>query len=304
VDEADRRRSARRFARDVVRRFVSADGMTHARALAYESLFIVLSGFIGVVGLASLLDVEELRGVVEQLGRSIAPGPTARLIAEAARQGASGGTSAAFFGLAAALLAGTFAMAQIERSANRLAGSNRDRPAVRRFVVAFLLAATVGVVFVAGALVLGAGRALATGFGVRDTAEVAWSILRWPIGVLVVLLSLILLYRVAPRRRIGSTRAVFAGTAVAVVLWVAFTGLLSLYFSLSSSSAYGPLLAIVALLVWSMLTSVALHLGIATVCELSRAPRPDRAEEPIRIPEAAVPTPSAPVPAARSDEDR
>jgi hypothetical protein len=45
------------------------------RALAYESILIVLSGFIGVIGLASLLHAEWFRGVVVELGRAIAPSP-------------------------------------------------------------------------------------------------------------------------------------------------------------------------------------------------------------------------------------
>jgi hypothetical protein len=40
-------------------------------------------------------------------------------------------------------------------------------------------------------------------------------------------------------------------------MWAAFTGLLSLYFSIQTGSAYGSLLSIVALLIWSMLTSLA-----------------------------------------------
>jgi YihY family inner membrane protein len=252
-------------------------------------MFVLLSGFIGIVGLASVLDFAQLRGVVEQLGTSLAPGPTARLLSEAAQQGSRGGSSAAIFGLGAALFTGTLAVAQIERSANRIAGSDDDRPAVRRYLVAFALAATVGLLFIAGALVVGGGRALATGFGWSGTAEAVWTVVRWPLGVAVLFVAVSALYRAAPARRIGSTRQVVAGAVVGVSLWVAFTLLLSLYFSVSPSSPYGSLLAIVALLLWSMLTSAALHLGIATVCELSGAPAPYGAQEAIRIPEAATP---------------
>jgi uncharacterized BrkB/YihY/UPF0761 family membrane protein len=125
---------------------------------------------------------------------------------------------------------------------------------------------------------VGGGRALPTGFGWADEIETVWSILRWPLGIAIVLVAAAFLYRAAPMRRIGSSREILVGALVAVVLWIAFTGLLSLYFSIQTSSAYGPLLAIVALLLWSMLTSAALHLGMATTCELAGAPRPGRAE--------------------------
>src|SRR5919204_177554 len=50
----------------------------------------------------------------------------------------------------------------------------------------------------------------------------------------------------------------------AVLLWFVFTGLLALYLSSSSSfgRTYGPLTGIVAVLVWTFLTSLALYLGL------------------------------------------
>jgi YihY family inner membrane protein len=263
-----------RILRDALARFLAADGTTLARALAYESAFIILSGYVGIVGLAGLLDADVLRGVVQELGRTISPGPAGRLLVEAAEQGAQGGATAAIVGLAAALSSGTLAMAQVERSANRLAGSNEDRPLARRYLVAFVLAVTVGVLFLLGALILGAGRALPSGLGWTDEFLRVWTFVRWPVGVAVVALAVSLLYRFAPRSRLGPRRAVVVGSAVAVVLWVTFTGLLSLYFAFQSSSPYGPLLSIVALLLWSMLSSLALHLGLATACTLAGARRP------------------------------
>jgi uncharacterized BrkB/YihY/UPF0761 family membrane protein len=188
---------------DALERFVEADGATHVRALAFESAFLILSGYIGVVGLASVLDAEAVRGVVQQLGRTISPGPAGRLLVEAAEQGAKGGATAAIVGLAAALGSGTLAMAQVERSANRLAGSNEDRPVVRRYVVAAAQAATVGLLFLLGALMLGAGRALPSGLGWTDEFARVWSFVRWPVGVVVVAVAVTLLYRFAPRARSG-----------------------------------------------------------------------------------------------------
>jgi YihY family inner membrane protein len=282
------RRGAGGFAARTLRRFVDADGTSHVRALAYESILIVLSGFIGVIGLASLLDAEWFRGVVVQLGRTIAPGPAGRLIGEAARQGARAAGSAAAFGLAAAFATGTLAMAQVERSANRIAGLSEDRPPVQRYVVSAILAATVGVLFGLGGLVLGAGRAIASGVGWANEAETVWSFARWPIGLIVVAFAVFLLFRVAPRRQLGPSRAILAGSLVAVVLWAGFTALLSLYFSIQTKSAYGPLLSIVALLVWALLTSLALHLAMATARELGAPRNRDRAGSRARRTEAGT----------------
>src|SRR5262245_41760051 len=189
-------------------------------------MLVMISGFIGLLGLASLLNVEEIRGVVLELGRGLAPGPSGELLQEAARSGARHATTAAIFGLAAAAIGGTIALAQVERTGNRLAGSDRDRRLVPRWVIAFVLALTVGLVFAAGGMALGAGRAIPTGTGWSDELRGAWSVARWPVGVIVVSLAILLMFRFAPRSRLGPWRSLISGTVVAVVLWVGFYGLL------------------------------------------------------------------------------
>ena len=270
--------------RDAIGRFIERDGTTHVRAFAYQSVFVVVSGFIGLVGLAGVLDWPELRATVQEQATSIAPGPASRLLQEAAQRGASGSTSAAVIGLAAALTAGTLAMAQLQRSANRLCDVTDDGPALRRYLLAFVLAGTAGVLLVVGGLVLGAGRSIATGVGLDASAAMAWSIARWPIGLATAGAGILVLYRVLTPGK-PSGRDVFAGTLVALSLWAVFTTFLGVYLSLSSqpSRTYGPLLAVIALLLWSALTSLALHLGIAVIAARTRGP----AERTVRVPESA-----------------
>jgi uncharacterized BrkB/YihY/UPF0761 family membrane protein len=261
---------------DVIRRFRHADGTSHARALGYQIVFAVLSGMIGLVGLASVVGVPQVRRIAQHLAETISPGPSGTLLQEAARQGASGGALVAIVGLGAAWIAGTFAVAQVERSANRLAGRDEDRPGAGRYAIAALIAAPVGVLLTLGGLALGSGTAVADGLGLEGSASTVWAIARWPIGLALAGAGLALLLRTAPARPLGSTRHLLAGTGVALLLWAVFTGLLSLYFALSSSSSrtYGPLLAIVALVTWAGLTSLALHLGLATAVELEHGPEP------------------------------
>jgi YihY family inner membrane protein len=280
-----RRRGVGTFVGDVLRRFIAADGTTHVRALAYQTMFVILSGFIGLIGLATVMHIQQLRGVVTELAKSLMPGPGSKVIGQTVKEGSKSGGTAAFVGLAAAASAGMFSMAQLERSANRLMSSNDDRRAVPRFAIALALSLTVGTLLLIGALVLAGGSALATGFGWSGTAATTWSIARWPIGVVIVTVAIFAAFRFAPRERLASARLLWAGTIVAVVLWVVFTIALAVYFSWRSSSGsnpYGPLLAIIALLLWSMLTSLALHLGMSTTAELAGAPRPAATTAPPR----------------------
>jgi uncharacterized BrkB/YihY/UPF0761 family membrane protein len=258
------------------------------RALAYESAFVLMSGFIGLIGLASVLGIEQVRLTVQHMASTLSPGPSARLLQQAAAQGASGGASAAIFGLGAALTAGTLAAAQVERSANRLAGVE-DRPVVRRFVTAFFLALSAGVLLAAGGSMIAAGDSLASGLGWKDEAATIWAIARWPLGALVVAAAIAVLFRTAPARPVRPARAAVVGAAVAIVLWLAFTAGLALYLSIGGGRTYGSLIAIVALLLWSVLSSLALHLGLSVAYEIESRVRPGSA----RLPESeTLPTDS------------
>ena len=230
-------RSAGAFTKDVVRHFRRADGTSHTRGLAYQIMLVVIPGLIALVGLASLLHFAEIRSTVQHLVEMLSPGPSGKLLTEAAAQGASGGATAAIVGLAAALIAGMFAVAQVERSANRLSGLDHDRPTAKRYGLAFLLAIPVGILLSAGVVLIGAGGPVVDGLGLEGGARVVWEVVRWPLGLLVAGAGIMLLLRVAPVRRLGSTRHLMAGTAIAVVLWGVFTGLLSLYFALSNSTS-------------------------------------------------------------------
>jgi YihY family inner membrane protein len=281
---AVRRKGGGELARSSLNRLREADGLSHVRALAFQSMFVLLSGFIGLVGLASAFDLPRVRGIVEEMAATLSPGPSGRLLQEAARQGATGGTTAMVFGLLAALVAGTLAMAQVERSANRLAGRSEDRPVWQRYGVAFVLALSAGVLLAAGGLALVGGRAISRGLGWEGTALTVWNVARWPVGVAVAAVGIYLLFRTAPRERVGSSAALATGTTVAVALWFVFSLALGLYFSLSSSAAYGSLVSVIALLLWSSLSSLALHLGLAVTAELAIGE--SRSEGLVRVPES------------------
>jgi YihY family inner membrane protein len=260
----------RRFAVAVVRRYWDADGPSHTRALGYHSALVLLAGFIGFIGLASVLNVEVLRGTAEQMVTSLSPGPAGRVLQEAAQHGARGGAAAMVLGLGTALTVGTRAMRQVERAANRMAAIERDRDLLRRYGVAFLLMVSAGLLITGAALLIAGGQAVARGAALRGSAEEVWAVARWPVGGLLSGAAIFLIYRTAPRERRWPTRTLVHGTLAALTLWIVFTLLLTLYFSVSekATQTYGPLVGIVALIVWCGLSALAVNLGLAVMAEL------------------------------------
>jgi uncharacterized BrkB/YihY/UPF0761 family membrane protein len=139
------------------------------------------------------------------------------------------------------------------------------------------------VLLAAGGLAVVGGRAIARGLGWEGTALTVWNVARWPVGVAVAAVGIYLLFRTAPRERVSPV-ALAAGTSAAVALWFLFSLALGLYFALSSSAAYGSVLSAIALLLWSSLSSLALHLGLAVTAELAIGE--SRPEGLVRLPES------------------
>lgn len=267
------------------RRLSEADGTSHVRALAYQSAFVMISGFVGLVGLASLLDWEQLRTIVQEMALRVTPGSSGRLLQEAARQGSEGGATAAVIGLGAALVSGTLAMAQIERSAHRLHDISVDPPALRRYGRALVLAVTAGSALVAGGVTIGGGRSIATGFGWQGSAATVWEVARWPLGFALAGGAIaVILWVVSPGRPPAGDLG--AGVLTSLVMWAVFTALLGAYLAVSADSdnPYGSLLTVIAMLLWSAATSLALHLGLSVVAQRSGAVQPDGR---IRLPESS-----------------
>ena len=279
-----------RLAKDSFLRFRYADGFSHVRALAFQITLTMLPGVIAVVGLATALHQTHFRDILRQTFTRLAPGPASDVILTAFRHGErAGGVGnliAVLFGLLVALISGTTAMGQIERGANRIYGIERDRPSLQKYAKAARLTVTAGLLSVVAFVLLIAGQDIAKASGFSGASRTAWSVLLWPLSILLVVAAMALLFRESPKRRQPSASWLAAGSAVSVVLWLVFTGLLLLYLSKSStfSQTYGPLAGMLGILLWAFLTSLAVFLGLAFAAQLEavRAGRPDPVRESAR----------------------
>jgi YihY family inner membrane protein len=264
-----------RLAKDSFQRFRAADGFSHTRALAFQVILAVLPAVIATVGLATALRASRFRQLVVQTVDRLAPGPAGQLITEAVEQGAKsaarGGIAALVLGALAALASATVAMGQIERGANRLYGVERDRPTTKKYWNAFLLACSAGVLVLLAFVLIVAGADVARATQLSGAVRGLWAVLRWPLSIGLAVVAFAVLFREAPRRHQPSWSWLAVGSGLAVLLWFMFTGLLALYLDMSAGTfgrTYGPLTGMIALLVWTWLTSLALFLGVAFAAQL------------------------------------
>ncbi|MGC5014526.1 YihY/virulence factor BrkB family protein [Streptosporangium sp. DT93] len=277
--------------RDSFARFRYGEGLTNSRALAFQICLSIIPGAIALVGLSSVINQEELGKVLELILSRIAPGAGVEavqdVLSDSHRQaGRTGGALALWLGLGTALVSLTSSMAQVERGANRIYGVERDRPFLRKYARALLMALTAGSLMTVGFVVMVGGgaisRALAQVYDWGEGATDAFNLVRWPLGFLLALMSSSVLFRAAPRRRQPGHTWLAFGALVSLALWTVFTMLLALYTESSGTfgATYGPLTAVMALLLWAFLSSMALFLGLAFAAQLEavRAGRSDPVE--------------------------
>ena len=283
--ETLRRCGRRRLVMDAVTRFRAADGFSHSRALAFQVTLTLLPALIAVVGLAAALEVESFTRVVRETIEQIAPGTIGEIFTDALRQGTSAarqesGETALTGGAIAAAIAGITAMAQVERGANRIYGTEQDRPFLHKYGTAAVLMLTAGTLALLAVVVLIGGSAIRDSVGFGDTLDSIWGVVRWPLGVLLSIACVALLFEHAPRRRQPEASWLAVGAAVSALLWLCFMGVLVLYVEATGNfgATYGPIAGTIGVLLWTFLSAVALFLGLAFAAQLEAvragAPQP------------------------------
>lgn len=258
-------------------RFRYGDGFSHARAFALQLALAAVPLVIAGAGLAVALGAESFAEVVARTVLAVSPGSSDSLLTqvlEGTDEGSERGEVVVVLGLATAFVAGTSAFAQLERGANRIYGTKRDRRALRKYGRAMLLTATAGVAMAVGLLLIVAGEpfgeAMEAVYRWGDGVEEVWDTLRWPLGLAALVVAVTLLFRYAPRRKQPGLSWLAVGAVATVLMWLVGSGLLALYVALAAGfgDTYGPLTAIMALLLWANVTGIALLAGIALAAQL------------------------------------
>lgn len=258
-----------RLLMDSVERFRAADGLSHARSLAFSTLLTLLPGVIALVGLATFVGVESFRQGVSDLIDGVAPGASGSILTDALSQGSqttrNNGLLPLTFGAIAMTLSGVTMFGQIERGSNRIYGIEKDRPGRAKYsLAARLLAASIALAV-----------ALFLVFGTVDSARLVgptWLRLtiRVVFAIALTVLYFAFIFQRSPHRHQPKVSWLMIGSSVATLLWVLSTVGLALFWQLGGTfgDTYGPLAGVMALSLWCYLTSIGLYLGVACAAQL------------------------------------
>jgi membrane protein len=255
------------LARRVYARVVQHDVFDRAASLSYYFLFALFPTLLFLTALLGLLPIPKLMDRLLDYITRMLPGDAAsvltRTLAEVVK-GARG--SLVSIGVLAALWGAASGMVSIRKALNVAYDARDRRPGWRQRLDALALTVWFSLFTLLALLLLVFGErlgdAVAGALGVGAVFTWAWSIVRWPLILLLALLGITLVYHFAPavRRR---WRWVTPGSAFALVGWLLASFGLRLYVGYfgNYNATYGSIGGVILLMLWFYLSSLTLLIG-------------------------------------------
>ena len=267
-----------------------AAALTYYAVLAVFPAALALVSLLGVFGQAdksvqTVVDTlnplvsEQMLGTIEPALRQIAQSDSAGL--------------ALVLGVLVALWSASGYVGAFGRAMNRIYEIDEGRPfwklrpimLLLTLIAVLLAAVALLMLIVSGPVAESIGNVL----GIGDTALTIWSIVKWPILGLIVILVVGLLYYTTPNVQQPKFRWISVGAAVAILIWVLASVGFAFYVANFSSynKTYGSLAGVIVALLFLWITNLALLFGGELDAELERGRQLQAgiaAEEELQLP--------------------
>ncbi len=248
-----------------------------AAAVAFYALLAAFPAMAALVWLCGLLADPAAAERLRDTASGALPAGAAEVAGEllgrlAARPGGGFGFGTGAAMLGAALWGGTAAAAQLFGALNAAYGERESRGLLRLYAVALLFALGAGAFVVLALAAIVVPAALGAEAASGSNADAALRLGRWPVLLVAVSIGLAVVYRHGPSRACPRWRWVSWGGALAALAWLLASAAFSFYVERAGGydRIYGSLGAVVGLMTWAWLSSVAVLAGAALNAELER----------------------------------
>ncbi|WP_344326879.1 YihY/virulence factor BrkB family protein [Streptomyces macrosporus] len=264
------------WSRGTGKEFLDDEIPDRAATLTYYGVLSIFPALLLLVSLLGVVGEKATEHILDNL-EQLAPGPAREILHNAVDelQRATGGGVLAVVSLLAAVWAASGYVAAFIRTANHVYDIPEGRPVWKltplrigvTLVLMVLLAMSAMIVVFTGGVAEQVGGAV----GMGEQALLVWSIVKWPVLVLLVAAMIGILYRSAPNARLRGLRMA-PGSLLAVLLWVIASSGFALYTANfdSYNKTYGTLAGVVVFLVWLWLSNLAILFGLELDAELAR----------------------------------
>ncbi len=249
----------------------------YAAQLAYYFLFSLFPFFLFLTALLAYIPVPDLMDKIMALLADVMPEEALHLVEDNMRElvtNQKGGLLS--FGVLVALWTASSAITAITDSLNRAYGVKEGRPFWKVRGMAILLTMGLSLLLLISMLLLIFGPQLggfiAAKVGLGSAFSIAWAILRWPLIVFLLILSLALVYYFAPDVE-QKWKWITPGSVLAVVGWALASLIFTYYVDNfgSYNKTYGTIGAVIILLTWMYLTGFLLLVGGELNAEIEHA---------------------------------
>ena len=236
-----------------------------AGSLTYRAIFAVLPFLTFLISLLGLFDARDLVADVLASVRPTLPGPAYNFLSSSAKQLTVRGENTAFgFGALISILVSLYGLSGAFRAVmeamNVMYGVEESRSFVKKYLISIGLAVGVVSLLLSAATLAVAGPGIARALLGDSIARYLWYVLQWPVLVLFVLIAFAAVYFFAPDVQ-QTFKFITPGSLIAVLLWLIFTGLFSLYMNTADFTAYGAVAGAVIFMLYLYYTSFILLLG-------------------------------------------
>ncbi|MFC0494230.1 YihY/virulence factor BrkB family protein [Streptomyces mutabilis] len=272
------KQSWRKVLRGTLREFRDDELADRAAAMTYYGILSLFPALLVLVSLLGLAGQSATSTVLDNL-RQLTPGMARDIITRAVEQLRNNpdvGSIMAITGIALAVWSASGYVAAFIRTSNAVYDMPEGRPMWKILVLRIALTAMLMVTAVLSTLIVvftgGLARLAGQALGFRDTALSVWSITKWPVLVILVLLMIAVLYWASPNANVKGFRWITPGSFLALVLWMIASAGFALYVAhfASYNRTYGTMAGVIVFLIWLWITNLAILLGLEFDAEALR----------------------------------
>jgi membrane protein len=284
------------IAKKTLREFTKDQCPDLAAALTYYS---VLSIFPALLALVSLLGIfgqaQKTTSALLQIVAGFAPADTVDAIRQPVEQLSSNSAAGLtlVFGILTALWSASGYVGAFGRAMNRVYEVDEGRPFIKlRGTMLVVTIATVLIVLVLSAMLVLSGpvaESVGNAIGLGGAFLTAWNILKWPVILLLVILTIAILYYATPNVKQPKFRWMSLGSAIALVIFLLASLAFGFYVANFNSydKTYGAIGGVIVSLLWLWILNMSLLFGAEFDAEMERGRQLQagiEAEDTIQLP--------------------
>jgi membrane protein len=253
-----------------------------AAALVYYAVLALGPAIVAIVSILGLLSPSTITTLSSQILKpALAGSPSTYSLINGLLVNASKAPGAGIglvVGIVGAIWSASGYVGAFGRAMNRIYSIPEGRPVWKLRPTQLAVTLAVLVLVVIGALILVSTgpivQQIAGRIGIGDVAFLVFSIVKWPVLVVIAIACVAILYYFSPNIRQPKFKWTSMGSIIGLLVWAIATVAFGLYLSFSGggsyAKSYGPIAGVVIFLLWLWITNLALLFGAEFDAEIER----------------------------------